>query len=782
MSKSDGTIVFNTEMDNKELAKQVEEAKKEVEAVEGKLKELNKDRTSALKEQQKAQEKLTKAQVEQAETEKKVEQATKRVAEVKERLVAAQEKLNQIQREKAGYEDAKTGSFNPDTATDAQAFVENYKTEDEWKEALKSAKSEVSDLEKELKSAEQTAGRIGEKFLEADNNTEKARVSLREAETAVNNIDESISSANATLGEAEAKAGGLENQFKKAEARSKKLQKPIDKASDAVNKLGKRITSVAMSALVFSTLYKAFGTLKERISDAISTNEEAAQAMAKLKGAVLTLIQPIIDVAVPAITAMANALTHLITLSMKLFGNNFFSNSKKAAKDLSNQAEALDGVAAAAKKASSQLAGFDELNIIGSNTAATSSEETPTSPDFDFELETDEVSSSLKIILAAVTAIGAALLTWKISNAFTSGINTTAVAVTLLVAGITAVVFALHDWITTGELTNEMCTVLVLGILAIGAAIALLTGSWIPMVVAAVVALVAVFFQMFGDTEQLMQGLKEIFSGLIDFFVGVFTGDMEKAMSGIGKVVSGLQTVIFAVIDAIKNAVNAALDWFDKITGGRFGKIIQVLKDYITDSVKNIKQVLSGIITFISGVFTGDWKKAWQGVKQVLTGMLNQFANSIETVINGIIAMFEKMINWIVGGLNEISVDIPDWKIFGEYAGGKFGFNIDPVSFGRVSLPRLAQGAVLPANQPFLAMVGDQKHGTNVEAPLTTIQEAVAEVMGDMLPAMVAGFETVVDRLERLENTVGQIEVGDTVIGQANDRYQRRMNIMCGIR
>lgn len=45
------------------------------------------------------------------------------------------------------------------------------------------------------------------------------------------------------------------------------------------------------------------------------------------------------------------------------------------------------------------------------------------------------------------------------------------------------------------------------------------------------------------------------------------------------------------------------------------------------------------------------------------------------------------------------------------------------------SIPHLAQGAVLPANRPFLAVVGDQKHGTNVEAPLSTIQAAVAEVM-----------------------------------------------------
>ena len=44
-------------------------------------------------------------------------------------------------------------------------------------------------------------------------------------------------------------------------------------------------------------------------------------------------------------------------------------------------------------------------------------------------------------------------------------------------------------------------------------------------------------------------------------------------------------------------------------------------------------------------------------------------------------------------------------------------------------IPALARGAVIPANKEFLAVLGDQKHGTNIEAPLTTIEEAVANVM-----------------------------------------------------
>ena len=80
------------------------------------------------------------------------------------------------------------------------------------------------------------------------------------------------------------------------------------------------------------------------------------------------------------------------------------------------------------------------------------------------------------------------------------------------------------------------------------------------------------------------------------------------------------------------------------------------------------------------------------------------------------------MINWIVNGLNKISFDVPDWVLG---IGGKtFGFNISEAKFGRASTPRLAQGAVIPPNREFLAALGDQKKGINIEAPLQTNVDA----------------------------------------------------------
>jgi hypothetical protein len=137
--------------------------------------------------------------------------------------------------------------------------------------------------------------------------------------------------------------------------------------------------------------------------------------------------------------------------------------------------------------------------------------------------------------------------------------------------------------------------------------------------------------------------------------------------------------------------------------------------DVIVDWVKGAWDAVKAFWNkYIAPVFTA---KFWLDLaKNCANGLIGGF----EAAINGIISMFEMMINWIVDGLNKISFDIPDWL-----GGGTFGINLPRANFGRVSIPRLAQGAVIPGNREFLAVLGDQPAGqTNIEAPLQTIVEA----------------------------------------------------------
>ena len=119
----------------------------------------------------------------------------------------------------------------------------------------------------------------------------------------------------------------------------------------------------------------------------------------------------------------------------------------------------------------------------------------------------------------------------------------------------------------------------------------------------------------------------------------------------------------------------------------------------------------------IAPVFTAEW---WGNLaKNALNGFIGVFEGAINGIIDGV--------NWLISCLNRIHVDIPSWvPIIG---GQSFGINIPPVDY--VSLPRLAQGAVIPPNREFLAVLGDQKSGTNIETPLATMVQAFKQAMND---------------------------------------------------
>lgn len=128
--------------------------------------------------------------------------------------------------------------------------------------------------------------------------------------------------------------------------------------------------------------------------------------------------------------------------------------------------------------------------------------------------------------------------------------------------------------------------------------------------------------------------------------------------------------------------------------------------------------------------------KVWNGIKSVWSSaaswfkskVLDPIKNGFKSFGNGIISYYEgianlaiKAVNKIIGAVNKIKFNIPDWvPVIG---GKKWGFNINTVK--EVKLPRLADGAVFKGNDPYMAIVNDQKHGVNVESPLATIVEAM---------------------------------------------------------
>lgn len=150
---------------------------------------------------------------------------------------------------------------------------------------------------------------------------------------------------------------------------------------------------------------------------------------------------------------------------------------------------------------------------------------------------------------------------------------------------------------------------------------------------------------------------------------------------------------------------------------------------------------------------TGDWdflpkklKTVWETIKRWWRGDVapvlsmawwkavaidcgNGLIAGFEAAVNSIIILFESMINLVSTGLSNIKIEIPDWDILGSLAGKKFGVNIPKAKLKRLSIPRLAQGGVIPPNREFLAVLGDNKRENEIVSPVSTIKQAVAEVL-----------------------------------------------------
>jgi hypothetical protein len=196
------------------------------------------------------------------------------------------------------------------------------------------------------------------------------------------------------------------------------------------------------------------------------------------------------------------------------------------------------------------------------------------------------------------------------------------------------------------------------------------------------------------------------------------SGLVEKVGDFILSLVNGALEIYNKFIDPIvKFLLEVLSPAWTTVTNFVIGVVGQWLADII-DVASSVIGAFTGIVDFIAGVFTRNWKKAWEGIRSIFKNIVEGLVTIIKSPINVMISM----INSFIAGLNKIK--LPNWEGLGSLAGK--GFNIPKI-------PKLAQGTVLPGGSPFLAWVNDQPRGqTNIEAPLDTIKQAVAEVVANM--------------------------------------------------
>lgn len=591
-------------------------------------------------------------------------------------------------------------------------------------------------------------------------------------------ITDKVMEQTSALDAAKTRAGELTREITSASGASERMELAAKNVSDSMNTFSKRVSGLFKRVLVFSLITRALQSLRTWLGKTIMQNEEARAAVARLKAAFLTLAQPILQVVVPVFVKLVDILTQVVTAIAKFFGmlsGKSWGAQVAAAKGLNAEKEAIEGVGSAAEDASKSMASFDEINQITSNQAAGGgggaggAAATDIAPDFS---NLDMAEDKLHDILGLVGAIAAGLLAWKIASMFTNDLSKIAgialaaagafalvyfwldawkngidlqnflgmlaglaalaaglaiafgpiaAGIALVVGGLAMLVVGIKDVIENGfNLVNTLT--IIAGLLAAGIGISLLTGSWIPLLIAGFAAALVALVSFTGHGEELIEGLKNIIDGFGKFFKGVFTGDLKLAAEGAKQIWEGLKQTWNAIVNSIKDAWDMFITWLQS-KSPMLAAIFQTYGNFISGLFNSIKQWLSGIIEFISGVFTGDWTKAWEGVKDIFKGIWNGIITAVEYAINFII----NGINLLISALNTIHFEVPDWVPL--IGGRSFGISIPLVS--NVALPRLAQGAVIPPNREFLAVLGDQKSGTNIETPLATMVQAFKQAMNE---------------------------------------------------
>ena len=203
---------------------------------------------------------------------------------------------------------------------------------------------------------------------------------------------------------------------------------------------------------------------------------------------------------------------------------------------------------------------------------------------------------------------------------------------------------------------------------------------------------------------------------------------------------------------AIQGTWSVVSEWFHT-------SVVQPVTGFFTEMWSGIRQGASDIWAAVQDVWSAAAGWFSQHVTQPLASAFDVAGGAIKGTINGLISNVEGMINavirgvnWLISQLNKISFDVPDWVP--GIGGNSFGIDIPSIS--EVKLPRLARGAVIPPNREFMAVLGDQSSGNNLEAPEGLIRRIVREESGGggdytallqaILEAIRAGHIIMVDR------------------------------------
>lgn len=366
-------------------------------------------------------------------------------------------------------------------------------------------------------------------------------------------------------------------------------------------------------------------------------------------------------------------------------------------------------------------------------------------------------NEALMLVGIALTAVGAVLL----------GAPATVAAV---IAGVVALIATLVILIKNhGTEVWEFLK-------AVGTGILETIQTVIQTIIAVIAGIITTILTFIGGLVVAITSTIAIIVGAITTallaIAGVIATVLQTVLGVISGVLSTIRITITTVITVIYTTIVTILKVILAIITGNFGSIKGIILDgmsAIRNAISNGWNAIRNVWTNTMNAIASSTRAIWNGISNTIKGVINGIIGFVNGMIRGIVSG----INAVIGVLNRFKVNIPSWVP--QFGGQSFGFNLSTISAPQI--PRLAQGGVIPPNKEFMAILGDQKHGTNIEAPLDTIKQAVGEELLEYIDAMMAGFEAVVQAINEKDMDV---VIGDSAIGRAADRYNKRQNLVRG--
>lgn len=621
----------------------------------------------------------------------------------------------------------------------------NNKTK-EYESALADATREVNNLSKEYDNATAKAEELRNTMRNAPKGSFQRMQLSSEYDEQVKKVDQ----LSASLNKAEKSQSNLQNKVAQSRLQYENSTKAVDKLRGKVEQINMKrhqaeakafaknmdnakstITStigqIGRMALAIFGVRSAYMAVRRASSTLAQYNEQYAKNLEYIRFALAQTLAPILEWIVSITQTL---LGYINLLFQTLFGINLFANA--SSKNFEKMSKSASGVAKSTKEIKNNLASFDEINVLNQNndTGGEGGVGGAIAPSFDLaslenikipewleklkdtllEILDDTSNETLRRIKELATEIyrtGATLfktLSELMINFWNTGIRP-------LIDLIIKIWNELWDsigkaWDKWGHPIFENLRI---AIEKVGEVVQSLWDNFLQPIWQNIIN--ALDWLWTNHLRPLWDNILDLFGELINGILRIWNETLAPFIAWIAQTFG---PIISDVINVIINMI-----------GSVFGTVIDIVNGIITS--------LKGIIEFIVGVFTGDWEKAWQGIKDFfygiwkgIIGIVKGAINLIIDFINGMIAGIEKALNWIVDKINSLEITNP---FTGEDI---WSPNVPRFEFSRI--PKLAQGGIVA--KPTQAIIGEA--GREAIMPLdnnTEWMDLLADRLAERMPS-----------------------------------------------